>query len=182
LALGAILCFIVLSPPWHCGGIREEQPLIAERPSNQDIIAQYWSITAVDEYLPKWVKEKWPEEFPAQEARTIDPSGKATVSRGANGTWLISVDQPGEGYVVLGQYWFPGWRLEQNGNKALAGPQDSYGLIEFQAPAGQSQFTLSRGRTAMQKAGDSISIAALLFCIGLLAVRVAFMRRRVSAG
>jgi len=180
LALGAALCFIVLSPPWHRGGIREEPPLIAERPSDEDLMSRHWAMTAEDEFLPRWVEEKWPKEFPAQEARAIPPAGDVAVSRNPGGGWDISVGLTKRSRIVFGQYYSPGWRLEHDGQPAGTLAQDSCGLVAFSAPAGQSRFTLSRARTSAQEAGDWISIAALLFCIGIAALWLLPGRGRLS--
>ncbi|MCX7015325.1 MAG: 6-pyruvoyl-tetrahydropterin synthase-related protein, partial [Candidatus Sumerlaeota bacterium] len=152
LVVGAF-ALVVLSPPWHRGGVYEQPPPISARPDAAELRSQAWAITAVDEFLPRAVEAKWPGQFPPGEARFVGADGEARAAR-IRGGWTIDVKAGEPGSIVLGQYWHPGWRVEREGQAIASAPLPTYGLVEFHAPAGTSRFTVRRVPTPYQQWGD----------------------------
>ncbi|MBN1868737.1 hypothetical protein JW916_15760 [Candidatus Sumerlaeota bacterium] len=171
--------FVSACPPWHWEKAREQLPVVSGRPTDDFLRSRSWSPAGGDEYLPAAVDtvEKFRSQYPPWQARPMTAHGMAEMKKSRPGSWQIDLDLDRRDSVVVGIYWFPGWRLETDGRRVATWPKRKYGLIVFGAPAGRSRFTLRRERTWTEILGDGVSTTAALGV--LTAFGLGRFRRRV---
>jgi len=122
----------------------------------------HWSATAGHEFLPRTVSE-----LPA------GPEAAAAEARGAGVEVLASewgypevraeirVSAPGE--LALGQFWFPGWRVEVDGRARAARAEPGRGRILVAVAPGDRRVVARFAATPLRRgaAAASIAVAAL---------------------
>ncbi len=170
LAAGAMAA-VALAPPWHFQGPDSEPPPISERPSREEMLSRDWQITGEDEFLPRAVERKWPSAYPPRQAVSLAGEGRAEAVEDSRGGWIIRIDAPAPGLAAMGLYWFPGWELRRDEEFAECRPMRRWGLIEFDAPAGESVFRLSRGKISLHRLGDRATQLSAALAL-LLALRL----------
>jgi len=127
-------------------------------------------------YFPVWVKER-PKGSPleAQYAaggpvarfdQTTLPEGGVVVEatyRPNQARVVVSTPTPFRARYLA--FYFPGWRVQVDGEPVPVTASDSDGLITFEVPAGQHTVTIRFGETPLRIAFDVISIASLALLI-----------------
>jgi hypothetical protein len=138
--------------------------------------------TAAGEYLSRWTST-----VPDRPALAGDGSRTALLEPGPgqSGTvltvgpesLLMEVQQDRPGPMTLAQFDFPGWTAHVDGAPVAIAPAPESGAIQLDLPAGRHQISLAFGDTPIRRAGELLSLVALL-AAGWLVVR---WPRRASA-
>lgn len=108
-------------------------------------------------------------------------AGKGTVETlrrgGASSEVRVQATEPVS--VQFYTYDYPGWQVWVDGVPVAHHPAAPYGLITVTVPAGEHRLTLRMGTTPARLIGGSLSLAAAVLVLALLAPwRVSILRRR----
>lgn len=121
-------------------------------------------------FLPRWAPGQSPDVpvFPPPQAgvTALHISALAGRADAFNATYEAQKPTP----LTLGAWYFPGWRVQIDGQSAPISP-DASGLLTFLLPPGTHQLTVARGLTATEIVGGCITVGAALIAIVLLAGR-----------
>ncbi len=136
--------------------------------------------TAKNEYLPIWAQ--MPDQVADPSLLTdhdpiiarLDqdtlPGGATIVS--ARYSLLradLTIDTPLAFRAIYKQFYFPGWRVEIDGQAVPQIITQPYGLLGFDVPAGRRHIVIRPGRTLLGRVGETISVLAALVAVGLAA-------------
>ena len=134
------------------------------------LAARDWGSGWFYEYLPVWVEEP-PTEFflppaqPAPAAPPLDVAIRAGEQRPLARSWQVSSPTPWT--FSLHQFFFPAWQLRVDGATVETAPAGPLGLLSAPIPAGEHTLEVRYGATPSQRAGEVISLLALLLWAGL---------------
>ncbi len=121
--------------------------------------------TVMDEYMPKWVKQKPIGHF-KEKAEVIKGQGNISdIYYDANRV-SFNYDSASPAIVQISTIYYPGWRAFSNGVEKSIFYDNKVGLIDLKLEQGNQKVTLVFGETPTRIAADLISIAGLL---GLIA-------------
>jgi len=110
----------------------------------------------------------------------LDGAGQVLrqYSRGSSAGGVVRMAEPGT--VRLHVYYFPGWRVEIDGEPVAHRVSDPHGVIEVDVPAGEHRIDARMGATPIRRLGMIVSYAALLSLAGLWLFERWQVRRRVG--
>jgi len=130
-------------------------------------------------YFPIWVQQR-PEGSPLEEqyvaggaiARLDEvalPEGAAVLEAdySPNGARLV-VESPAPFRARYLTFYFPGWRVEVDGEPVEVTATEPEGLISFDVPAGHHTVTVRFGETSLRRVADAISLLSLATLAALL--------------
>lgn len=137
-------------------------------------LANYtWGTTSYDEFDPIWGERiPLPTEAPEQDEYAINPL-RVVVNRVDMARYgdIMQVEQIGVAAVIVTldrphsvrfhQYYFPGWTATLDGQPAEIYPDDEFGLITMDVPAGAHVIALAYTGTEAQTAGAVITLVSL---------------------
>ncbi|MBI3361199.1 MAG: hypothetical protein HY023_08825, partial [Chloroflexi bacterium] len=183
--------FIATALPWLYPP-REplpEAPTLADL-ARSEIPPALVGTTTVGEYTPQWVRQ-WPdtaalraEQVMGREPERLDaaslPKGAIFVVITRNPrqvTYLLNV--PSDASVVYRTFFFPGWEGELDGDPLTLRPTEPEGLISFKVPSGQHVVSLRFADTPIRRAGQAISLIALVVLIGVISVQLSVFSRQL---
>jgi hypothetical protein len=131
-----------------------------------------WGTTSYDEFDPIWGRNIPYGNPPEHEQYVTDPL-RLVVSRVDmarygdimrveeidTDTSRVTLTQPHS--VRFHQYYFPGWTAWVNGASAEIYPDDEFGLITLELPAGEHNITLMYTGTVAQHIGGAVTLTAV---------------------
>ena len=137
-----------------------------------------------DEFRPRWVVSTEEEELDALLAHIGTTEGELTKVNVIQGQatitvnkWLpreinLTVDSASGATLNVSQFYFPGWavRFDDIGEAKALEPSKPGGLIRVSAPAGRHTLSLQLTKRWPERAGELISLGALVVLLGLLIV------------
>jgi len=123
-------------------------------------------------YFPIWAQQR-PERSPLEEqyaaGGTIARFDEAALPEGAavleadyspNHARLV-VESPAPFRARYLTFYFPGWRVEVDGERVEVTATEPEGLISFDVPAGHHTVTVHFGETSLRRVADAISLLSL---------------------
>lgn len=120
--------------------------------------------TVKDEYMPKWVKEKFIQR-PEKKVELI--SGKGTITNITATNTRIAFKSENEDTTLLQintVYW-PGWHARINGKEREISYDNPKGVMTLQIPRGKSSVELVFSETPIRNVGNGITVISLLFLL-----------------
>jgi hypothetical protein len=139
--------------------------------------------TSFGEYLPVWVRQV-PGDSPLEPLyrsgapldrldRSYLPEGAwgKSATFGANHAELTLVS-PEATQLVFHIFYFPGWRVTVNGQKADTFPVSERGLLGLVIPAGESKIRLRFGETPIRLVADMISLLGITISLALAVIMI----------
>jgi hypothetical protein len=133
-------------------------------------------LAASGSFFPVWVKQR-PDGSPLQDQyasgslvtrfdETALPEGAHVIEAdyGPNRARLI-VESPKPFCARYLSFYFPGWRVWVDGEKATLTPSDPEGFITFQLPAGRHTVQVRFGETPLRRVADAVSALSLVCLI-----------------
>jgi hypothetical protein len=134
-------------------------------------------LAATGAFFPRWVQRRpvgspLEEQYAAGSVARFDgtalPAGAsvAEADYGANQARIV-VETPAPFRARYLAFYFPGWRVQVDGESAEITPSDPEGLITFEVPAGRHILTVRFGETPLRLAADAISVFSLVLLLGI---------------
>ncbi len=138
-----------------------------------ELDGRYLGTTSTGDFVPSTVQAHPPANkqlVASYQQGRVDKFDKSTLPPGASADvaehgptrdrFVVSSPQPFTARVLT--FYFPGWRVQIDGQTAASRPGDPYGLIEFDVPAGQHDVIVTFGSTLPRILGTIISLLALV--------------------
>jgi 4-amino-4-deoxy-L-arabinose transferase-like glycosyltransferase len=116
---------------------------------------------------------------PLVKAHTLTAGATVEMVRHGGGSEEIIVRSSQEATIQFYTYYFPGWRGYVDGQEVPIRPEDPYGLITLDVPAGEHQVKIRFGDTPIRVIGKVISVLSFGFSLFLLRDD---LRRALSRG
>ncbi len=116
---------------------------------------------------------------PLVKAHTLTEGATVEMVRHGGGSEEIIVRSSQEATIQFYTYYFPGWRGYVDGQEVPIRPEEPYGLITLDVPAGEHQVKIRFGDTPIRVVGKVISL--LSFGLSLFLLRDD-LRRALSRG
>jgi hypothetical protein len=139
-------------------------------------------LAASGSFFPVWVRQR-PDGSPLQDQyaagslvtrfdETALPDGAELIESdyGPNRARLI-VHSPEPFDARYLSFYFPGWRVWVDGEKATVTPSNPEGFITFQLPAGRHTVQVRFGETPLRRVADAISALSLVSLVVVLFLR-----------
>ncbi len=132
--------------------------------------------TSYDEFKPIW-GEHVPYDVPEIDTYVTDPLHISVITKGLEGVTVRLLDglryqvnsaQPFE--LHFRQFYFPGWAASIDGQSTPVFPNQEFGLVSLNVPAGDHVITLSRPGTPVENIAPWLSLVSLVIA-GVLFVR-----------
>ncbi len=130
------------------------------------------SLTAFDEFLPRWREEHLDDALLAELGQDFDPQQRpladspAGVSVGdarvTSSSWDLSLSVETPQLLTLNLLYYPRWQALIDDVPAPVQPQPETGFLQVQMPAGQHHLALRYQNTPAEWTGRAISILTLL--------------------
>ncbi|MBC8263608.1 MAG: YfhO family protein, partial [Anaerolineales bacterium] len=135
--------------------------------------------TSAGEYLPIWVKEVPSESSMEAMYRAGVPIERLEPSSLPEGAEVksaeygltsadILIESPQPFRAVFNTFYFPGWRAYVDGKRVPIVPTESYGLISFEVPAGESNLQVRFQDTPLRLAAKALSALSALVVLALV--------------
>jgi len=148
-----------------------------------ELETRIWGTTTYNEFNPIWgasipfnVREDLPEleRYATNPFRIVvhrvDMARSVQAEETSDNTAVVTLTEPRR--VRFRQFYFPGWVGTVDGQPASLIPDDEYGLIALDLPAGRHTITLSYTGTVLQHLSAALSLIGLGTCIALFALRL----------
>ena len=126
------------------------------------------SLTAFDEFLPRWRKGHIDEalmadlgqDFDPQERPLVDPAPGLRVSnvRITSSSWDMDLTTDSPQTLTLHLLYYPRWQALLNGHPIAVRPQPESGFVQVQIPRGSHHLSLSYRSTLAERLGWGISL------------------------
>ncbi|MBN1180546.1 MAG: glycosyltransferase family 39 protein [Anaerolineae bacterium] len=127
-------------------------------------------------YFPIWVEQRptgSPLEVQYGEGGPIERFDESTLPAGAallSADYAINraeldIETPVPFQARYFAFYYPGWRVQIDGEPVAITPSDSEGLITFAVPSGRHTVALRFGETPLRRAADAISLLSLLLLL-----------------
>ncbi len=126
------------------------------------IASQGLAVTTAREYEPIWVKSPPPEPAPPSKLLVLEGRARILQSRltSTHYRWQVEVASPAR--LRVATFYFPGWRLEVDGQSRPLTVQNPYGLMDFVLGAGTHQVDVRFGSTPTRRRAVVVSVGAWL--------------------
>ncbi len=105
---------------------------------------------------------------PLMKAHALTEEATVEMVRHGGGSEEIIVRSPQEATIQFYTYYFPGWRGYVDGQDVPIRPEEPYGLITLDVPAGEHQVKIRFGDTPIRVVGKVISLLSFGFSLFLL--------------
>jgi 4-amino-4-deoxy-L-arabinose transferase-like glycosyltransferase len=105
---------------------------------------------------------------PLMKAHALTEEAAVEMVRHGGGSEEIIVRSSQETTIQFYTYYFPGWRGYVDGQEVPIRPEDPYGLITLDVPAGEHRVRIRFGDTPIRVAGKVISLLSFGFSLFLL--------------
>lgn len=138
-----------------------------------------WGTTSYDEFDPIWGHQiPLPLDVPEVEEYATNPLriyvNRVDMARYAaimqveqTNTAAVRVTLSEPHAVRFHQYYYPGWTATLDGEPAEIIPDEQFGLITVQSPAGVHEIALAYVGTPLQHAGELVTLASIALAVGL---------------
>ena len=129
------------------------------------------------EYLPTWTRPRpySSDVLLGREPRAKFLEGTGTARRleagAADQVWAVEVESA-SGRVALPLLYWPGWRVEVDGQRAALTPLEGLGYVQFDVPQGRHTVRLWLGRTPLRLGAELVSLAGLAIFLALWRPRI----------
>jgi hypothetical protein len=107
---------------------------------------------------------------PLMKAHALTEGATVEMVRHGGGSEEIIVHSSQEATVQFYTYYFPGWRGYVDGQEVPISPEEPYGLITLDVPAGEHQVKIRFGDTPIRVVGKVISLLSFGLSLFLLIV------------
>ncbi|KKP94001.1 MAG: hypothetical protein UR98_C0001G0086 [Parcubacteria group bacterium GW2011_GWA1_36_12] len=116
--------------------------------------------TVRDEYLPLWVKES-PNKRAGQKIELTNNGELSNLKiRPTNYQATITTQEGSE--ILVNTIFFPGYKVQVDGQSVPTNFQNKFGLITFQLPKGIHEVIITYGKTPVHLASEIVSLLALI--------------------
>ena len=121
--------------------------------------------------------------FPAAPLVALGGPGQVLAASGfPDGSVAMDLDLPAPATVTVKRFYFPSWRAERvDGRQKTplrAQPTGATRFVSFQAQAGRHVYRIRQVPTGVERAGNAVTLVALLAVAGLLLAPAVRRRRR----
>lgn len=125
--------------------------------------------TALDDYLPIWVREK-PKAYFENRFETLADDAHLTVLEERGARYRFRVESKSESRVLAHTFYFPGWTARVDGRRLPLEPDPTTGEIVVSVPAGRNTVTLAYEDTPARMWSKLVSASAAALMILLIGV------------
>jgi hypothetical protein len=172
------IAFVAIQLPFLYPQLMHRNLSFPPRPTIADIrelarTANLPGLAGFDEFLPIWRTTPLTEQERHQAATLLAdlPAGAQVLQEQRHAQWAsISLDTPAAFTAELRMLYYPGWQAYLDGQKQGVRAAPGSGYLSLDVPAGSHSIVLRYEGTAVQHAGEwlSLSTLVLLAVIGLL--------------
>lgn len=127
------------------------------------------AVTTKREFEPRWVERRTPRTGEA--IRVVEGNASATLTRESPERWTGKVVAETSALLETEWFYFPGWTVRLDGERAGARPAAGSGLLRFPVPAGDHALELVFSKTRARTAAQIASVASLVLAGVALARR-----------
>ncbi|MFH2062144.1 MAG: 6-pyruvoyl-tetrahydropterin synthase-related protein [Candidatus Beckwithbacteria bacterium] len=133
--------------------------------SDKSLISEQMS-GVIPDFIPKWVNPQ-PKEMALTEYKILAGKPKIEVIDSKTQLVKIRVESDEDFVLQINRFYFPGWRLYNNGNEIEFKYENNNGIINLNLPKGGYELSLIYKNTSVRNLANLISLTSLLI-MGIL--------------
>ncbi len=151
--------------------------------------AQGSSLTAFDEFLPRWREGRIDETLMADLGQDFDPQDRPVVDQPSgvsvrnvridSSSWELDLTADSPQTLTLHLLYYPRWEALLDGHPVAVRHQRGSGFVQVQTPAGNHHLSLRYQSTLAERVGWGMSLAT---AVGMLLAGLWKHRRREPSG
>jgi hypothetical protein len=156
------------------------RPFAPQQAAYYDKVHRY--IRDYQAFWPKWTRIEV-SDFPAFEQYVVQhpprgsqllsddgqPIGAVTVESWKPRKFVLRIQTPTPAHLTVNHFYYPGWRghVESSGKELTVAPSEPDGFLKLNVPEGSYQLTVTLDPVWPERAGNLLSLAALIVTAGL---------------
>jgi len=118
--------------------------------------------------------------IPRFDALALPPGAAVTHAEYGALRAVIEVTTPAAFQARYLAFYYPGWQAKVDGAPVEVTPELNTGLVTFPVPAGAQRIEVRFGETPLRRAANGLSIASLVFLVGLVLFRMTNRELRIT--